>query len=300
MDMDEETFHKIAAAKGWTLLLASAQPTLNIKQATSSQPANDPEPSPCAQVNAPTGQDGASELNVSAPPFVPSQIRASAPPRPTAFSRSASSAQPRPSIAPPRPALSPSIASPADNSPAGTSPASAPVPTPSPAPVTTAATGPAQAQSSSFVQTTLSTRVARRTASGAPIGALANFHPATPAPAAPPAISATNEPSAAEISAVEAALLAWVREIQVKVEKYLGVDKKMMKTIPATTKLVLSRCPDVDMRETFKNQPIKSAVTRALKLTAKLMPEFQVYAKYNYWPLEIIAARILWNSANKY
>ncbi|QRW13659.1 hypothetical protein RhiLY_12658 [Ceratobasidium sp. AG-Ba] len=325
MEIDYETLRRLAAAQGWTLQPAPTQPTSNAEHATSIQPTNTREAALGTQEASTTGQDGTTQLSVAAPPSVPGRIRASAPSRPVAFGRSTPSVQPCPTAA------SPTSTPPVDP-PSATPPTSVLNSTLPPALATTTCTDLGAPRSSSAIRTTSSTRVARRTASGAPIGASANPRPATPVPAASPASTtaptdlAIYEPTASEISAAETAVLArevsrikfrsapikikfigeeprrkkGVRQTQVKVEEYLDVDRKMMDTIRSIMKLVLSRTPGVDMRETINNQPIKSSVMRAVKHTAQLIPEFQVYADYDYWPLEIIAARILRTSADNY
>ncbi|QRW06968.1 hypothetical protein RhiLY_05967 [Ceratobasidium sp. AG-Ba] len=124
-----------------------------------------------------------------------------------------------------------------------------------------------------------------------------NSRSATPVLSEP----AQNEPDEAELTAGELAppRQKGVRATAVKLDELIGLTSNMESTV-RIVKLSLKRTPGVDMRFTITKQPDRHAVTRAIGLIVPFIPTFQPYKAHDYWPLRIIAARLLRHSADTY
>ncbi|QRW01115.1 hypothetical protein RhiLY_00112 [Ceratobasidium sp. AG-Ba] len=331
MDLDDETLRAAIAARGWVLpLVQSHQPAASALATESTgsivpaalQDVPSTEPAVLAQPNALTSK----RLKATAPAH-----------RPNIFFHTNQPAQPSVTASPsvmstpshnPAPGLTPASVTPATTSQPVSAPASA---------TTQAATSikpTIAARSLSAVRSTASARTARRAVSGAPLGASRPIRHTTPSLSQPNSRSATpvlsepaqNEPDEAELTAGELAVLRreamhivsaganievryigdepprqkGVRATAVKLDELIGLTSNMESTVRSIVKLSLKRTPGVDMRFTITKQPDRHAVTRAIGLIVPFIPTFQPYKAHDYWPLRIIAARLLRHSADAY
>ncbi|KAG9081080.1 hypothetical protein FRC07_014663 [Ceratobasidium sp. 392] len=91
-----------------------------------------------------------------------------------------------------------------------------------------------------------------------------------------------------------------IRSISVDVQGLLGLTNQAFAVLRQLVKTSLQRTPGVNMTVTITQQASYYLVLRAFKPILAIVPGLKAYEAYDYWPLDCLAHKVFWTTANKY
>ncbi|KAG9090434.1 hypothetical protein FRC06_001085, partial [Ceratobasidium sp. 370] len=88
------------------------------------------------------------------------------------------------------------------------------------------------------------------------------------------------------------------RKTSLDVKALLELSNEGWGTLRRVVKTSLQRTPGIDMTKTATMQASQSVIDQAIKQVVAILPDFEAYAAYDYWPLDITVHKVLRSSTN--